>query len=442
VIMDAIVDFLMDPAGAALVLFVLFFGLLTIGTPISVAIGVSSVVIGLAYLPPNVINFVGAQKMFSGIDSFTLLAIPFFVLAGNIMNKGGIAIRLINLAKLIGGRMPGSLAHTNVIANMLFGAISGSSIAAAAAVGGVMAPLQKKEGYDAPFAAAVNIASAPTGILIPPSGPLILFSLVSGGTSISALFMGGYIPGILMGLSVMAVITVIAMRRNYRSEASVSLPEALRIVLAALPSLAMIVVVIGGISIGAFTATEGAAVAVLYSFALSLVYRMASWREYREALASSAVTSCSILFLIAASGIMSYVMTLAGIPDIIAGAILSFHSTVLILLVMNICLLIIGFFMDLTPAVLIFTPIFMPIAQQIGMDPVHLGLMMIFNLGVGSMTPPVGSVLFVGCSVAGLRIDQVIRPILPFFLAVTIALLLVTYIPALTLGLPRLLGIM
>lgn len=440
--MDVIIDFMLDPAGAAIVLFALFFGLLALGTPISIAIGVSSVVTGFAYLPSSVISFVSAQKMFSGIDSFTLLAIPFFVLAGNIMNKGGIAIRLINLAKLLGGRMPGALAHTNVLANMLFGSISGSSIAAAAAVGGVMGPLQRKEGYDPAFSAAVNIASAPTGILIPPSGPLILFSLVSGGTSISALFLGGYLPGILMGLSVMMVITFFAMRRGYRTEGHVSWSEILHVTWQALPPLLMIILVIGGIAIGAFTATEGAAVAVLYSFVLSLIYRMASLQEYLEALKSSAVTSCSILFLIAASGIMSYVMTIAGIPDVIAETILTFDNPIVILLVMNVCLLIIGFFMDLTPAVLIFTPIFLPIATEIGIHPVHLGIIMIFNLGVGSMTPPVGSVLFVGCAVANLRIDQVVRPILPFFFATSAALLLTTYVPWITLALPRFLGLM
>jgi len=440
--MDVIIDFMLDPAGAAVVLFALFFGLLALGTPISIAIGVSSVVTGFAYLPSQVISFVSAQKMFSGIDSFTLLAIPFFVLAGNIMNKGGIAIRLINLAKLLGGRMPGALAHTNVLANMLFGSISGSSIAAAAAVGGVMGPLQRKEGYDPAFSAAVNIASAPTGILIPPSGPLILFSLVSGGTSISALFLGGYLPGILMGLSVMMVITFFAVRRGYRTEGSVGWSEVLHVIWQALPPLLMIILVIGGIAIGAFTATEGAAVAVLYSFVLSLMYRMASLQEYLEALKSSAVTSCSILFLIAASGIMSYVMTIAGIPDVIAEAILTFDNPIVILLVMNVCLLIIGFFMDLTPAVLIFTPIFLPIATEIGIHPVHLGIIMIFNLGVGSMTPPVGSVLFVGCAIANLRIDQVVRPILPFFFATSVALLLTTYVPWITLALPRFLGLM
>lgn len=341
--MTWLLDMMMEPGFAAFALFAVFFALLALGTPISVAIGVSSILIGLAYLPADVIFFVAAQKMFAGIDSFTLLAIPFFILAGNIMNKGGIAIRLINLAKLLGGRLPGALAHTNIIANMLFGSISGSSIAAAAAVGGTMGPLQKKENYDPRFSAAVNIASAPTGILIPPSGPLILYSLVSGGTSISALFVGGYVPGILMGLACMIVAGVIAKRRGYMTENRPGLSDALRIFLEALPALAMVVVVIGGIVIGAFTATEGAAVAVLYSFGLSLIYRLATAREYAQVLASSAVMTCAILFLIATSGIMSYVMTIVGIPEIIAELILTFENSLVILLIMNICLLVIGF---------------------------------------------------------------------------------------------------
>ncbi|MFV0335105.1 MAG: TRAP transporter large permease [Tropicimonas sp.] len=440
--MDFIFDYMDETVFASLLLFGLFFGMLILGIAISVAIAVSSIITGLFFMPFDVAFFVAAQKMFAGLDSFTLLAIPFFILAGNIMNTGGIAIRLVNLAKLIGGPLPGALAHTNVIANMLFGSISGSAIAAAAAVGGTMGPLQKKEGYDPAFAAAVNIASAPSGILIPPSGPLILFSLVSGGTSISALFIGGYVPGIMMGLSVMIVAGIIAKRRNFPVSERKSLPEMVRIVWQALPSLLMVVVVIGGIVIGAFTATEGAAVAVLYSFGLSLIYRLASTRQYLAVLAESMVMSASILFLIAASGIMSYVMTITGIPDAIADGLLFFSNPIVILLIMNICLLVIGFFMDLTPAVLIFTPIFLPIARELGMDPVQFGLMLIFNLGIGSMTPPVGSVLFVGCGVAGISIERVAKPLMPFFITLIIALMLITYVPALTTGLPRLLGLM
>ncbi|WP_208974989.1 TRAP transporter large permease [Pseudovibrio exalbescens] len=440
--MDIIFSFMDEALFAALSLFGLFFAFLITGVPISVGIAVSSILTALFFMPADTAYFVATQKMFAGIDSFTLLAIPFFILSGNLMNKGGIAIRLVNLSKLVSGRLPGSLAHTNVIANMLFGSISGSGIAAAAAVGGTMAPLQEKEGYDPSFSAAVNIASAPCGILIPPSGPLILFSLVSGGTSISALFIGGYGPGILMGLSIMIVAFVIAKRAGYPLAPRSSFSEGVKIALDALPSLMMVVIVIGGIVAGVFTATEGAAVAAVYSFLLSLVYRMASWEEYVEVLRSTVVMSASILFLIAASGIMSYVMAITSIPDVIAESLMQFDSPIVIFLIMNVCLLLVGTFMDLTPAVLIFTPIFLPIATELGMDPVHFGLMMIFNLGIGNMTPPVGAVLFVGCSVGGVTIEQVFKPLLPFFAVLIAALMLVTYVPAITTGLPKLLGLL
>ena len=439
--MDFIFDYMEPEVFAGLVLAFLFAVTLIMGVPISVAIAVSSILTALFFLPVDTAFFIATQKMYSGIDSFTLLAIPFFILSGNIMNKGGIAMRLIELAKLIGGRLPGSLAHTNVIANMLFGSLSGSSIAAAAAVGGVMAPLEEKEGYDPRFSAAVNICSAPTGILIPPSGPLILYSLVSGGTSIAALFLGGYAPGILMGLSIMVVTYFLAKKRGYVG-VKASDAGAARIIIDAIPSLLMIIVVIGGIILGIFTATEGAAVAALYSLVLSLIYRLASPGEYWEVLKSTTITSASILFLIAASGIMSYVMTITGIPDAVADALRYFQSPFAILLVMNIILIIVGTFMDLTPAVLIFTPIFLPIATEIGMDPVHFGLMMIFNMAMGNITPPVGSVLFVGCSVAKVTIEQVTRQLPPFLVILFIDLLFVIYIPDICLFLPGILGLM
>ncbi len=439
--MDVIFDFIEPEIFAGILLAFLFGVMLVQGVPISVAIAVSSIITAAFFMPIDTAFFVATQKMYSGVDSFTLLAIPFFILSGNIMNKGGIAMRLVNLAKLLGGRLPGYLAHTNVIANMLFGSLSGSSIAAAAAVGGVMNPLEKEEGYDPVFSATVNICSAPSGVIIPPSGPLILFSLVSGGTSVAALFVGGYVPGILMGASVMVVTYFIAKKRGYVG-AKESVGKAAKVFFDAIPSLLMIVVVIGGIIIGAFTATEGAAVAALYSFLLSLAYRLASPREYWEVLKSTTITSATILFLIAASGIMSYTMTITGIPDAVADALMYFESPFSILLVMNIILLIVGTFMDLTPAVLIFTPIFLPIATDIGMDPVHFGLMMIYNMAIGSVTPPVGCVLFVGCSVAKVTIEQVTK-LLPWFLvALTVDLLLVIYVPALCLFLPRLFGLM
>ncbi|MGL5253610.1 MAG: TRAP transporter large permease [Brevinema sp.] len=423
---------------ATLVLFGSFFIFLALGVPISVGIGLCSIITALCLGPLDIVLFPLTQKLFGGLDSFTFLAIPFFILSGNIMNKGGIAIRLVNFAKLLGGRLPGSLAQTNIIGNMLFGAISGSSIAAAAAIGGIMGPLQEKEGYNRAFSAAVNTCSAPTGILIPPSGPLILYSLVSGGTSIAALFVAGYIPGMLMGLSIMIVASVYAYKLKYAVYAGTSFTEAVKIILNAIPSLSLIVVVIGGIILGVFTATEGAAIAVAYSLLLSLFYRELNWSMLVEVFGKSLQGSAMVLFLIATSGMMAWVMAYAGIPQFVANSLLAVSSNkYIILLIMNFCLLIIGTFMDLTPAVLIFTPIFLPIATSLGMHPIHFGIMLIFNLGIGNMTPPVGSVLFVACSVGKVKMQEMVPFLWPFFIAIIGALLMVTYIPEISLFLPK-----
>ncbi len=424
----------------SLILFLSFIFLLLCGVPISVAIGVSSI---LSALTANVPNLLGtaAQRCFAGIDSFALLAIPFFMLAGNIMNKGGIAVRLVNLAKLIGGRLPGALAHANVVANMFFGSISGSSVAATVAVGGIMAPLEEKEGYDKAFSAAVNISSAPTGLLIPPSGPLILYSLISGGTSVASLFMAGYIPGILMGISVMVVAYLIAKKKGYTVKEKHNSSQVLKIVIDALPSISLAVVVMGGILLGVFTPTEAAAVAVLYSLILSLFYKELKLKDLPKLFSDTLLSSATILFLIAASSIMSYVMAYTGIPQAISSAIISISDNkYIILLIMNLVLLVVGTFMDLTPAILIFTPIFLPIAKSIGIDPVHFGIIMIFNLGIGNVTPPVGSVLFVGCSVGKVSIEEVTKYIAMFFIALVVALMAVTYISEISLFLPRLVG--
>lgn len=434
----------MTPLEVGIILFITFGILLASGLPISVAIGVSSLT--AAYLSIGKAHTVAqfsAQRMFSGIDSFALLAIPFFVLAGNIMNQGGIALRLINLAKALAGRLPGALIHANIIANMFFGAISGSSVAAAAAVGGTMGPIQEKEGYPRDFCAAANIASAPAGFLIPPSNPMIVFSLVSGGTSIAALFIAGYIPGILMGLSLMVYVYFVAKKRNYPVYPSLTWLGFGKVLWEALFSLLLIIIVIGGIICGFFTATEGAAVAVVYAACLSVVYRSLTLRQFWDASVKAAHTTAVVLFLIGASSIMSWIMSYTGIPNAISAAILRLSDNwFVVMLLINVCLAIIGTFMDVTPAILIFTPIFMPIAVQLGVDPVHFGIIFIFNMCLGNMTPPVGSVLFVGCSIAKLRIEQVIRPLLPFFAVLLLDLMLVTYLPKLSLFLPRLFGVM
>lgn len=429
---------------AGIIIFIVLVITLLAGLPISIALGVSSV---LAILPTLVVDaslLTGAQRIFSGIASFSLLAIPFFILAGRIMNNGGIAIRLVNLAKLLTGKVPGSLAQTNAVGNMLFGAISGSSVAACAAIGGVMAPLEEKEGYDKNFSAAANISTAPTGLLIPPSNSLIIFSLVSGGTSVAALFMAGYIPGILWGLACMGVALVIAKKKGYTSTQKITFNEGLKVFLEALPSLSLIIIVIGGILIGVFTATEGSVVAVVYSLILSLFfYKSIKISELPAILKESAEMTGIIVFLIGVSTIMSFVMAFTGIPTAIANALLGISdSKIVILLIMNILLLLVGTFMDVTPAILIFTPIFLPICTSFGMHPVHFGIMLVFNLCIGNITPPVGNTLFIGVKVAKTKLEDVIKPMIPFYAAIIAVLLLVTYIPQLSTWLPSIMGLL
>lgn len=427
---------------SGLIILVLLVIMLAAGMPISVALAVSSVCAILPVLNFDATIVTGAQRIFSGVSIFSLLAIPFFILAGNIMNKGGIAVRLINLAKLVTGRAPGALAQTNVVANMLFGAISGSGTAAASAMGSIIGPIEKEEGYDPNFSAAANIATAPTGLLIPPSNVMITFSLVSGGTSVAALFMAGYIPGILWGLACMSVIYVLAKKNGYRSKVKFTGKEAFTILLQALPCLLLIIIVIGGIIFGIFTATEGSVVAVVYSLVLSLFfYKSIKLKELPKIFKDSAEMTGIIIFLIGVSSIMSWVMAFTGIPTAISTALLGLTSNkIIILLIINVLLLVVGTFMDMTPACLIFTPIFLPVCTALGMNTVHFGIMMIFNLCIGTITPPVGTTLFVGVRVGNVKIETVFRQLLIYFTAIFAVLMLVTYIPQLSLWLPSLMG--
>jgi tripartite ATP-independent transporter DctM subunit len=425
-----------------LVMFGSFFILVFWGVPISFAIGLSSLAAGALMLPFDVIISVIAQKMATGLDSFSLLAIPFFIFAGTLMNNGGIAQRLINLSQVIVGRMPGSLGHVNVMANMMFGSISGSAVAAAAAVGGTMGPMQKKAGYDPAYSAAVNVTSCITGLLIPPSNVLIVYALTAGGISVATLFMAGYLPGILMGLLLMVVGTIISKKRGYPIAERPTLAVALKALWDAIPSMLLVIIVMGGILAGIFTATEASAIAVVYTFILSvMIYREVKLTDLPGIILESIVTTSIVLLLIGISVGMSWVMTNADIPYMISEALMNLSDNpVIILLVINLILLVVGVFMDMTPAVLIFTPIFLPIATNLGMDPVHFGIMMIFNLCIGLCTPPVGSALFVGCSVSGVKLQDLIRPMLPFFAALLVSLGLVTYIPQISLFLPNLFG--
>ncbi|MEY4939001.1 MAG: hypothetical protein RIQ93_736 [Verrucomicrobiota bacterium] len=426
----------------AIVLALVFAVLLFAGVPISFAIGTAAVSALLLSLDPGAATTVIAQRMATGLDSFALLAIPFFILSGQLMNRGGIARRLIDLAKVVVGRFPGGLAYVNILGSMLFGSISGSAVAAAAAIGGVMTPLMKREGYDRDFSAAVNITAAPIGLLIPPSNIMVVYSLASGGVSIAALFLAGYVPGILLGLGLMVVVGLVARRRGFPVGERVGFAAGVRIFLAALPSLLLVAIVMGGIVLGWFTPTEASAIAVAYTFVLSvLVYREIKWSELPRLLTDSAATTAIVLLLIGASMGMSWVMSSANIPQTITRGLLALTDDKLVLLlIINLLLLVVGMFMDMTPAVLIFTPILLPAVVKFGVDPLHFGLILIFNLCTGLCTPPVGNCLFVGCGVAGTTIARVWRPMLPFLFAMLVVLLVVTYWPALSLALPRALG--
>lgn len=432
----------MNIALTTVILFAVFGILLFLGCPISVSIVISSIVTAMSSLSWDQITFITMQKMNSGVESFSLLAIPLFILAGNIMNNGGIARRLVNFAKLFVGWIPGSLAQANIVGNMLFGALSGSSVAAASTMGGCIYPIQKEEGYDPAFATAANIASAPTGLLIPPTSAFIVYSTVAGGVSISTLFMAGVIPGVLMGLGSMIVAFVYAKKRKYPTTGTPSASEFVKVSLEAIPSLLLIIIVIGGIVGGIFTATEGAGICVLYCLILSICYKSLTVKSFIKILVNSACTSGIILFLISASSAMSFVMAYSGIPAAISSGIMSISTNkVVIFLLMNVILLVIGMFMDITPAILIFTPIFLPIAQSLGMTEIQFGVMLIFNMCMGNITPPVGSVLFVGCGISKIRIEDVTKTLLPYFGVLFVLLLAVTFIPALSMGLPGLMGL-
>jgi len=425
------------------ILVLTFLILLALGVPIAWSIGLSSVFTMLVSIPAIPAFTTVAHRMATGLDSFSLLAIPLFILAGQIMNRGGIARRLIDFAKTLVGALPGGLAHVNIMASMLFGAIAGSAVAAASAIGGFMGKAMEKEGYDKNYAAAVNITSATTGLIIPPSNVLIVYSLASGGVSIAALFVAGYIPGIITGLAIMLVAGVMAKRRGFPSGNRSTLKEVGKAFLNAFFSLLLLVIVIGGIVKGVFTATEASAVAVLYCLILTYMYKEVSLKDLPSIFLGSAGTTAIVMLLVATSISMSWIMAYENIPQDITQLLLSFSDNkIVILLIINLILLFIGVFMDITPAVLIFTPIFLPVVTKLGVDPTHFGIMMVLNLCVGLCTPPVGSVLFVGVGVAETTIQKVLKPLLPMFIAMVVALLLVTFIPELSLWLPRILGLL
>jgi tripartite ATP-independent transporter DctM subunit len=427
---------------SVLVLVITFVILLLLNVPIAISIGVSTLLTMLFTIAPIPAITTVAQQMATGINSFALLAIPFFILSGLLMGRGGIARRLIDFAKVLVGMFPGGLAYVNVLSCMFFGSISGSAVAATSAIGGFMIPIMNKEGYDRDFNAAITVTSSTTGLLIPPSNVLIVYSLASGGVSIAALFIAGYLPGILVGLGLICVAAILSVINKYPVAGRIMFVESLKRFLDAIPSLLLIVIVIGGIIAGIFTPTEASAVAVIYSFILSvLIYREVKWSELPGILLKTVETTAIVMLLIGTSKAMSWILSYENIPQTISATLIGLtNSKVIILLIINLILLVVGTFMDMTPAVLIFTPIFLPVAVQLGIDPIHFGIMMILNLCIGLCTPPVGSVLFVGCGIADTTISKMIKPLLPFYVAMIIALMFVTYFPEISMFLPTFFG--
>lgn len=426
-----------------IIILVVLLVLLAIGVPISYAIGISSLAAILQIVPLDVSVLTGAQRTFVGMSKFSLTAIPFFILAGNLMNQGGIAKRLVDFVLAILGKLPGALLVTNVGANALFGAISGSASAAAAAVGSMVREGEEEQGYDKAVCAATNGASAPSGLLIPPSNALITYSLVSGGTSVAALFLAGYIPGIIWAVCCIVVAVIIARKNGYKgTPGKYDWGNLVKVTLKAIPALSLIVVVIGGIIAGVFTATEGSAIAVVYALILGILYRNITWKSFWAIVVDSAKMSGMIVFLIGVSNIMGWVMAFTQIPQAISEALLGVtNSPVIILLIMNVILLIAGTFMDVTPAILIFTPLFLPIVKTFGMDPIQFGLILVYNLCIGNITPPVGNTLFVAIKVGDTTLAKVMPYMLMYYVAILVGLLLVTYVPMVSLALPMAAGL-
>ena len=472
----------------AVVLVIAFTVLMVLDVPIAIALILASflAIIAEGSSDPGVVL---AFNLANGINSFALLAIPFFILSGNLMGHGGLARRLIDFTSVLVGSVPGGLSYVNTLTCMLFGSISGSSAAAVSSVGGFMIPEMNRKGYDRDFNVAVTTTAATTGLMIPPSNVMIVYSVAAGSVSIAAMFMAGFIPGILTGLCIMLAAAGVSLAKGFRGEAveiptwkrvtaigviaasigtlllasttqdmtllqSANMDWKLSALLAAtilaicltcfetfrraFLTLLMVVIVIGGILAGIFTATEAAAISVVYAFLLSVVlYQQIHVKALPAILLDTCVTSAVVMFLVASSAGLSWIMTLANIPQTVSAGLLAMSDNPFVILIaINLLLICVGTFMDMTPAILIFTPIFLPVVQELGMHPIHFGMMLIANLSIGLCTPPVGTCLFIGCKVGETTIANVVRPMLPFYVAMLVSLVIITYVPATSLWLP------
>jgi tripartite ATP-independent transporter DctM subunit len=422
----------------AIVILLGVFGLLIVlRVPITFALTVSAIATALYLKTPLMI--VG-QQMVQGVNSFSLLAIPFFIVAGEIMGRGGISRRLIQFSNLLVGRIRGGLAQVNCLASMFFGGISGSAVADVSSIGTILIPMMKEAGYDEDFSVGITVTSACQGVIIPPSHNMIIFSLAAGGVSVGRLFLGGFVPGVMLGISLMIVSYIFAIVRKYPKERKFSLKEALVVSKDAILGLFTAVIIMGGVISGVFTATESAAVAVIYAFVLTFfVYKEIPLKAMWVILYNSLKTLAMVMALIAAASAFGYFMARLRIPALATQALLSIsHNRVVLLLLVNALLLALGCIMDMAPLILITTPILYPvIVGELGMDPVNFGIMLILNLAIGLCTPPVGSALFVGCAIGKIKIEKVIKTMLPMYAAMIAVLLLITFIPEITMIVPN-----
>ncbi|MDA9664377.1 TRAP transporter large permease [bacterium] len=421
-----------------LILFGALIILLMIGVPVAFSLGLASLAT-MVYLDiPLVVAF---QRMAAGMNVFALMAIPFFIYAGELMNQSGIAERLVKFAHSLLARVRGGLGLVNVSSSMMFGAISGSAVASASAMGSTLIPMMKKQGYEADYAVNVTATAATTGLLIPPSHNMIIYAIsAGGGLSIGSLFLAGIVPGILLGLGLMLVTYLVAVKRGYHSGTFPGWSQVLRHFIGALPGLFTVFIILGGILSGVFTATESSAIAVIYTVIVAVfVYRSLNWKGFVTASINAVKTTAMILLIIGAAGSFGWLLAVMEVPIQLATALLTIsENPLIILLIVNLILLMLGTFMDMSPLIVITTPIFLPVMVGIGMDPIQFGIMLILNLGLGLVTPPVGTVLFVTCAVGGIRIEDTLRSIWPFYLVFIAVLALVTYLPSTTLFLPSL----
>ncbi len=428
----------MDTNAIAVILLVSsFFGMIILRFPIAFAIGISSILTTM-YLDLPLMQI--AQLMVKGVNVFSLMAVPFFIIAGELMGAGGISDRLINLSNALIGWMRGGLAMVNIVASMFFGGISGSSTADTASLGTILIPMMRDQGYDEEFATNVTMCSSVQGLLIPPSHNMVMFAMVAGTVSVGRLFLAGIIPGIFLGLALMVYSYLMAVKRNYPKGAPFHIKNVIKTIADSIWGLLTVVIVVLGVVSGKFTATESAAIAVVWAMLVSFfIYRKIRVRDLWQVMERSLNTLAIVLILISTSTVFGWLLTYLKMPEMIASAILGVtDNPILIMLILNVILLLLGTIMDMSAIILVATPIFLPIATSIGIDPVHFGVIMILNLGIGLITPPVGGTLFVGSAVSGVRIERLVKTLLPFYAVMVITLLIITFCPGLVMYLPNL----